>query len=118
MELVDRIKNKDITSTPLASINLSAMDLSSSMFDFDFGAGFDDFGVEALDNFGADFERAFAFDFLGTALYAGSDSNVEESVTVNFDDVSIVRDWSGGSCCPHQRRRVWRANCIIVLIVF
>ena len=61
------------------------MDFSSSMFDFDFGAGFDDFGVKAFDNFGADFERAFAFDFLGTTLDTGSDNNVEESVDVDFD---------------------------------
>ena len=88
------------------------MDLSSSMFDFDFGAGFDDFGVEAFDNFGADFERAFAFDFLGTTLDAGSESNVEESVDVDFDDVSVVRDLSGDGCFPYQRRRVRRANRI------
>ncbi len=42
------------------------MDLSSSIFDYDFGTGFDDFGVGALDDFGADFQRAFDFDF-GTA---------------------------------------------------
>jgi hypothetical protein len=34
------------------------MGLSSSIFDFDFGTGFDDFGVEAFDDFGADFQRA------------------------------------------------------------
>ncbi len=33
--------------------------LSSSIFDFDFGTGFDDFGVKAFDDFGADFERVW-----------------------------------------------------------
>ena len=31
------------------------MDLSSSIFDYDFGTGFDDFGIGAFDDFGADF---------------------------------------------------------------
>jgi hypothetical protein len=83
------------------------MDLSSSIFDFDFGAGFDDFGVEAFDDFGADFQRAFDFDF-GPAFDAGF-STFEGLVTAEFDNES-VRDWSGGSGRPHQRRRVRRAN--------
>jgi hypothetical protein len=45
------------------------MDLSSSIFDYDFGTGFDDFVVGALDDYGADFQRAFDFDF-GTAFDA------------------------------------------------
>ena len=103
------LKNKDIMSSPLASIDLPAMDLSSSIFDFDFGAGFDDFGVEVFDDFGADFERDSDYDFLGTAFDAGFDSTVEDSVTAEFDDVS-VGDWSGGSGRPRQRRRVRRSN--------
>ena len=79
------------------------MDLSSSIFNFDFGAGFDDFGVEAFDDFGADFERAFDLDF-GAAFDAGF-SNFEGLATAKFDDES-VGDWSGGSGRPHQRRRV------------
>jgi hypothetical protein len=85
------------------------MDLSSSILNFDFGAGFDDFGVEVFDYFGADFEQAFDFDFLGTAFNAGFDSTVEDSVTAEFDDVS-VGDWSGGSGRPRQRRCVRRSN--------
>ena len=82
------------------------MDLSSSIFDYDFG--FDDFGIGAFDDFGADFQRAFDFDF-GTAFNAGF-SNFEGSVTAEFDDESIG-DWSGGSGRPRQtRRRVRRAN--------
>jgi hypothetical protein len=96
-------------SSPLASIDLPTMDLSSSIFDFDFGAVCDDFGVEVFDDFDADFERAFDFDFLGTAFDAGFDSTVEDSVTAKFDDVSIG-DWSGGSGRSCQRRRVWRSN--------
>ncbi len=80
-----------------------AMDLSSSIFDFDFGAGFDDFDVKAFDDFGADFQQAFDFDF-GTAFDAGF-SNFEGSVTAEFDDES-VGDWSGGIGRPRQRRRV------------
>ena len=84
------------------------MDLSSSIFDYDFGTGFDDFGIGAFDDFGADFQRAFDFDF-GTAFDAGF-SNFEGSVTAEFDDESIG-DWSGGSGRPRQtRRRVRRAN--------
>ena len=55
------------------------MDLSSSIFDYDFGTGCDDFGVGAFNDFGADFQRAFDFDF-GTAFDAGF-SNFEGSVT-------------------------------------
>ena len=60
---------------------------------------------EAVDDFGAgaDFQRAFDFDF-GTAFDAGF-SNFEGSVTAEFDDES-VGDWSGGSGRPCQRRRV------------
>jgi hypothetical protein len=83
------------------------MDLSSSIFDFDFGAGFDDFGIEAFDDFGAEFQQAFDFDS-GTAFDAGF-SNFEGSVTAKFDDES-VGDWSGGSGRPRQRRRVRLAN--------
>ena len=112
------LKNKDIMSSPLASIDLPAMDLSSSIFDFDFGAGFDDFGVEVFDDFGADFERDSDYDFLGTAFDAGFDSTVEDSVTAEFDDVS-VGDWSGGSGRPRQRRRVrgWLWVCGGLLFV-
>ena len=70
------------------------MDLSSSIFDYDFGTGFDDFGIGAFDDFGADFQRAFDFDF-GTTFDAGF-SNFEGLVTAEFDDESIG-DWSGGS---------------------
>ena len=84
------------------------MDLSLSIFDYDFGTGFDDFGIGAFDDFGADFQRAFDFDF-GTTFDAGF-SNFEGSVTAEFDDESIG-DWSGGSGRPRQtRRRVRRAN--------
>jgi len=76
------------------------MDLSSSIFDYDFGTGCDDFGVGAFNDFGADFQRAFDFDF-GTAFDAGF-SNFEGSVTTEFDDESIG-DWSGGSGGPRQR---------------
>ena len=79
-----------------------------SIFNFDFGAGFDDFSVEAFDDFGADFEQAFDFDF-GTVFNAGGFSNFEASVTIEFDDETIG-DWSGGSGHPHQRRRVRRAD--------
>ena len=61
------------------------MDLSSSIFDFNFEAGFDDFGVKAFDNFGADFERVFDFDF-GTAFDAGDFSNFEALVTIEFNN--------------------------------
>jgi hypothetical protein len=84
------LKNKDIMSSPLASIDLPAMDLSSSIFDFDFGAGFDDFGVEVFDDFGADFERDSDYDFLGTAFDAGFDSTVEDSVTAEFLGIGPV----------------------------
>ena len=84
------------------------MDLASSIFDYDFGTGFDDYGIGAFDDFGADFQRAFDFDF-GTTFDAGF-SNFEGSVTAEFDDESIG-DWSGGSGRPRQtRRRVRRAN--------
>ena len=83
------------------------MDLSSSIFDYDFGTGFDDFGVGAFDDFGADFQWAFDFDF-GTAFDAGF-TNFEGLVTAEFDDESIG-DWFGGSGRPRQRRRVRRAN--------
>jgi hypothetical protein len=77
------------------------MDLSLSIFNYDFGTGVDDFGVRAFDDFGADFQRAFDFDF-GTAFDAGF-SSFEGSVTAEFDDESIG-DWSGGSGRPGQGR--------------
>ena len=79
------------------------MDPSLSLFDFDFGADFDDFGVEAFYDFGADFEHAFDFDF--NALFDAGFSNFEGSDNAKFDDES-VGDWSGGSGPPHQRRRI------------
>ncbi len=51
------------------------MDLSSSIFDFDFGTGFEDFGVEAFDDFGADFQQAFVLDTW--YLTGKADSQVE-----------------------------------------
>ena len=80
------------------------MDPSLSLLDFDFTAGFDDFGVEAFYNFGADFERLFDFDF-GSSFDCSS--NFEgSSVSSEIADDESVGAWSGGSCPPHQRRRI------------
>ncbi len=80
------------------------MDLSLSIFNFDYGTGFDDFGVKAFDDFGAEFD----FDF-GNAVDAVF-GNFEGLGTADELDDESVGDWSGGSGCLCQRRRVRRAN--------
>ena len=80
----------------------------SSLFDFDFEDGFDDFGVESFHDFGADFERLFDLDF-GTSFDCLS--NFEDSVSSDVsDDDDSVGGWSGGSGPPCQRRHIRRSN--------
>ena len=84
------------------------MDPSLSLFDVNFPAGFNDFGVKAFYDFGADFERLFDFDF-GSLFYCFS--NFEGSlVSSEIADDESVGAWSGGSGPPRQRRRIRRTN--------
>ena len=92
---------------PLALINLPDMDLLPSIFDFDFEAGFDDFGVKAFDNFGTDFEWAFDFDF-GTAFNAVGFSNFEASVTIKFDDEVTDNDNHNNNLAMAWQQQQWR----------
>ncbi len=76
------INNKYVVSPPLASfISPDMDDPSSSLLDFDFGAGFDVSEDDAFDDFDADFGRAFDF---GDALDAAS-CNFDGSVTAEVD---------------------------------
>lgn len=81
------------------------MDLSLSLFDFDFGAGFDVFGEEVFDDFGAYFAQAFDFG----ATFDAAFNNFEGLVSAEFDEES-VGDWSDDSGRPRRRRRVRRPN--------
>ena len=84
------------------------MNHSSSLFVFDFAAGFDDFGVDAFYDFGADFERLFDFDFGSSFDYLG---NFEGSlVSSEIRDDESVGAWSGGSGPPHQRQLIRSTN--------
>ena len=84
------------------------MNHSSSQFVFDFATGFDDFGVDAFYDFGADFERLFDFNF-GSSFDCFS--NFEGSlVSSEIPDDESVGAWSGDSGPPCQRRRIRRTN--------
>ena len=101
------INNKYIVSPPLASfISPDMDDPSSSLLDFDFGAGFDVSEDDAFDDFDADFGRAFDF---GDALDAAS-CNFDGSVTAKVDDASFGNISEDSGCPRPHRRKICRTN--------
>ncbi len=74
------------------------MNHSSSLFVFDFAAGFNDFGVDAFYDFGADFEHLFDFDF-GSSFdcFSNFEGSLVSSVgvyivMVGIDAIEIASD--------------------------
>ena len=74
------------------------MDLSSSLFDFEFGAEFE--------YFDEDFAASFGF---GGAEFDATFANFEGVVTAEFDDKSLDY-WSDENGCRRQERRERRTN--------